>query len=549
MTPLLLAALAILAAPIFDRALRGRLALSVAVHDLARVAVFGVVAVHMLPHGIAVAGAVAIPAVLAGVFAASLLERPLESRDGASWIPVAAALALHQAIDGVALAQPDDGPFLPVAVILHTIPIALLAWRFSSLRGGPRSAAVTLGGMIAATVAGYAIASMGPGSRESALASLVECFLGGALVHVLAHRHDEASRDRPLASGLGTLAGIAVVGTLLWMHPTPRRFEGELSLDEAFLALATAIAPPILMGGAMVATLRGRLPNRHGIELATLAAVGVILGPVAAVVALVAGLIRVAAGRGEPEAAYAGDGHHGAHTHHTHHGAHEHDAAHTHEHDAAHTHSAHTHEHDAAHQHPHDAAHAHASEPHEHHDAAAFEHAHHDAATRTAALPLLRGALDDAAPWALAGLIVAAIAEPSLDAAAFATVPPVALAAALGVAAWWIAPSPLAALPLGVVLAHKGAPPALIAAAIAVCGQGLPAGGARRATAVVAGLVVGLVGASLAHVDVPLHDPRAFGDGRVALAVLTLAALDLLRRRGLDAPVAQVLGAHDHPHG
>ena len=502
MTPLLLAALAILAAPIFDRALRGRLALSVAVHDLARVAVFGVVAVHMLPHGIAVAGAVAIPAVLAGVFAASLLERPLESRDGASWIPIAVALALHQAIDGVALAQPDDGPFLPVAVILHTIPIALLAWRFSSLRGGPRSAAVTLGGMIAATVTGYAIASLGPGSRESALASLVECFLGGALVHVLAHRHDEASRDRPLASGVGTLAGIAVVGTLLWMHPTPRRFEGELSLDETFVALAGALSPPILMGGAMVAALRGRLPNRQGIELAALAGIGAILGPVTALVALVAGLLRITIGRGEPEVAHAGHGHHedahhdGAHMHaHAHHRAAD---AHTHGQDSAHNHGTHERardDHGHAHAHDdhghahHDATatdgpgHAHrdaAATDHAHGDATAFEHAHHDAATRTAAFPLLRAALDDAAPWALAGLIVAAIAEPSLDAAAFVSVPPLALAAALGIAAWWIAPSPLAALPLAVVLAHKGAPPTVVAAAVAVCGQGLPARGARR---------------------------------------------------------------------
>jgi hypothetical protein len=185
---------------------------------------------------------------------------------------------------------------------------------------------------------------------------------------------------------------------------------------------------------------------------------------------------------------------------------------------------------------------------HAHADAAAFEHAHHDAATRTAAFPLLRAALDDAAPWALAGLIVAAIAEPSLDATAFVSVPPLALAAALGVAAWWISPSPLAALPLAVVLAHKGAPPTVIAAAVAVCGQGLPAGGARRAAAVVAGMAIGLLGASFTHADVALHEPYAFGDGRVALFIMTLAALDLLRRRGLDGPVAQVLGSHDHAH-
>lgn len=568
MSPLLLAALAILAAPVFDRLLRGRPSVSVAVHDLARVAVFGVVAVHMLPHGIAVAGAVAIPAVLAGVFAASALERPLESRDGASWVPIAVALALHQAIDGVALAQPDDGPFLPIAVILHTIPIALLAWRFSTLRGGGTSGAVTLAGMIVATGAGYAVASMGPPSHESALASLVECFLGGALVHVLAHRHDEASRDRPLASGVGTLAGIAVVGTLLAMHPTPRRFQGELSLDESFLLLATALAPAVLLGAAVVGFLRPKVAPKWGGDVGALAGIVALAGPMPALVAVLARAPAIVERRTRTQVTggVAPAHTHDAHPHHghTHHAAH--DVA-----QARHAPAAHALD-DHAHDHAHDGHGGHAHDPtrgahdgHAHPPAAsglaaaahrAHDHdatTHHadvgkDAAARPPALPAVLDALDHALPWLLAGLIVAAIAEPSLDASAFAYTSPLLLAAALGLAVLVVAPSSLAALPLGAVLVHKGAPVALVVAAVAVASSDLPRWRAARLGTVVAGLVIGLVGTRLMSGTVPLHDTTAFGDGRVALGLVTVAALDMLRRRGLDGVVAEVLGEHDHHH-
>lgn len=266
MTSLLAAALAVAAAPLLDRALAGRPAAAVALQDAARTAVFGIVLLHVLPSGLGGSGWAALGALLLGLIVIRLVERLTDAHDAVRtgrvrgpMLLVTVALALHHLLDGVALALPeahDDGSAaLDIAVIAHTLPVSLLAWRFVRHHAGSTLAAFTLGGIVLATALGFAFGATMQVAPDDPWIGLSACFLSGALLHAASHRLDHGPRQ-PLPSGVGTLIGLGVAAWVVVAHPLPARFDAELAIGPAFLAIADETAPAVLLGFAIAGLLK-----------------------------------------------------------------------------------------------------------------------------------------------------------------------------------------------------------------------------------------------------------------------------------------------------
>ena len=266
MTSLFAAVLAVIAAPLLDRALAGRPSSAVALQDAARTAVFGIVLLHVLPSGLGGSGWIALGALILGLVVIRVVERLTDAHDAVAsgrvrgpMLLIIVALALHHLLDGVALALPDGhgdtSAALDIAVIAHTLPVSLLAWRFVRHHAGAGLAAATLVGIVLSTALGFGFGATLSLAPDDPWIGLSACFLSGALLHAASHRLDHGPR-RPSASGIGTLLGLGVAGWVVAAHPLPARFDAELAIGPAFLAIADETAPAVLLGFALAGLLK-----------------------------------------------------------------------------------------------------------------------------------------------------------------------------------------------------------------------------------------------------------------------------------------------------
>lgn len=193
---------AVLLAPALDRLAARWPAGEWWVLEAARALVLGVVLLHVLPGGWEELGPLALLTTAAGFASATLAEgRGGSGMGGTSLATTAVALAAHHLLDGVALGQ-RDAHHLGLAVIAHTVPVALLSWRLASRRLGAVGGWALLLTLAGSTVVGYGLglqALPGAGPGPAALTT----FLGGWLVHVFGHRHDA----EPVPADAATVQG------------------------------------------------------------------------------------------------------------------------------------------------------------------------------------------------------------------------------------------------------------------------------------------------------------------------------------------------------
>jgi hypothetical protein len=192
---------AVLAAPLLDRAARLGRPVPHQVHRWFRWVVVAIVLSHVVPEGWEAAGPLAPLALFVGFGLAHGAERLTGAHQGLA--VMGAAMAFHHLFDGFALGQPAHGAWLAPAIVLHTLPVALLAWRLAAARSTAAGAGM-LASLVAATVAGFALARGGAAPSDAA-AALFACFVGGWLAQALGHGHGEGDRssaeshDKPAA--------------------------------------------------------------------------------------------------------------------------------------------------------------------------------------------------------------------------------------------------------------------------------------------------------------------------------------------------------------
>lgn len=182
---------AVLVAPLLDRLARSVTTISERVHQAFSWVVILVVLAHVVPEGWAAAGASSILAVIGGFGVAFVIERARGAHQGL--VATGAAMAFHHLFDGFALGQPHHAEWLAPGIVLHTLPVALLAWRLASARGAGAGVAM-LGALSVSTVAGFALARSAAAPSDS-VAALFACFVAGWLTQTLGHGHGEGGRS------------------------------------------------------------------------------------------------------------------------------------------------------------------------------------------------------------------------------------------------------------------------------------------------------------------------------------------------------------------
>lgn len=262
MLVIVLSVLALVAGPLLHRLARaGRGALD-ALDGFVFVIVGGMVLLAFAPRAIATAGMAGLGAVVAGFVALALAERVTDrTLDRALWPLAVLALGFHEFVDGLALAGWQAGghsdALLPTAIVLHRIPVGIALWWLVEPTLGFRRAAIALGLVAMAVVAGFVFGAGLAAHLSGTAVGVVQGFIAGAFLHALLHRpgghvHAPAhAHGWELAAGMGGLAGAAL---LLAVHDSELSgavAAGHLDAGPTFVTLSLALAPVLVLAYAL----------------------------------------------------------------------------------------------------------------------------------------------------------------------------------------------------------------------------------------------------------------------------------------------------------
>jgi uncharacterized membrane protein YraQ (UPF0718 family) len=261
MLVIILSVLALVAGPLLHRLARaGRGALD-ALDGFVFAIVGGMVLLAFAPRAIATAGTAGLGAVIAGFVALALAERVTDrTLDRALWPLAVVALGFHEFIDGLALSSWQAGgrsdALLPTAIVLHRIPVGVALWWLVEPALGFRRAALALALVAVAIVAGFVSGAGLAASLSGTAVGVVQGFIAGAFLHALLHRPG-AHADGPhehgweLASGMGGLAGVALLMAVHDADAAGAVVAGHLDAGPTFVALALAVAPMLVLAYAL----------------------------------------------------------------------------------------------------------------------------------------------------------------------------------------------------------------------------------------------------------------------------------------------------------
>lgn len=257
------------------------------------VTIGGIAVLHILPHAVLSSGSWALVGAAAGLFGPMLLERKGHAhhdddhggaRRGPTMILALLGIALHAFLDGSAFAGHDDAhgivhahgasELLALAVVLHRVPEGLaIWWLVRAQHGGAKAALVALSIVAVATVLGARFGDVLAHGTGASLFSFVQSVVTGSLLHVVVH-HAPPSRGAPsaepalrhddgieLAPALGAFAGVALLFFVSTSHPTAQRIAHELAMGPTFLTLAREGAPALVVAYVVTGLVHAFLPR------------------------------------------------------------------------------------------------------------------------------------------------------------------------------------------------------------------------------------------------------------------------------------------------
>ncbi|MEJ2079397.1 MAG: permease [Acidobacteriota bacterium] len=282
MTLLIASILALLVGPLIYRAFHRRDALLALLDGFIFVAITGLVLLFILPDSYENGGWLTLPIAVTGLFGPTFLEGA--SRRVARRTHIAAlvlgltALVLHALIDGTALSDAGaaSASLLPLAVVIHRLPVGLTIWWLLRPSFGTRSASGVLGLIAAATVAGYSFGPVLIGGLSSHGIAWFQAFVAGSLLHVVFHQPHlrgsqcgcgEATAHSGWHEGVGALFGIGLIATLLaegalhQAHALASGMQVVHSGLQTFWVLALESAPALLLAYLMAGALHAFLPS------------------------------------------------------------------------------------------------------------------------------------------------------------------------------------------------------------------------------------------------------------------------------------------------
>ena len=273
---LALSLLVLAVGPIVYQVSRFTAAMSAALDGFVYATIIGLVLIYILPHSIGLSGWMAGVAALTGLLAPTVLERRLHGLarqvHNLALVLGLVAIALHAFTDGLALtpvatggtdAHGDAGHMLPMAVLVHRLPIGLTVWFLLRPLYGLGTALGTLLLIAVATTIGFAsgeafasVLSDGSGF------GLFQAFVAGSLLHVVLHRsYPVAGAGTDVArwqAGIGALCG----GVLLWAMTRAHELRPDaLAALDALYALALQSAPALVFAYLAAGVVYGMIPR------------------------------------------------------------------------------------------------------------------------------------------------------------------------------------------------------------------------------------------------------------------------------------------------
>ena len=239
-------------------------------------AIGGLVLIHIVPESIALGGWLAVIGGAIGLLVPSMVEHRLGRVAGqahaVALILGLTAIGLHAFLDGLALtahetASDSHGHMLPMAVILHRLPVGLTVWFLLRPLYGIGAALSCLGLIGVATAVGYASGGTVQALMESEARGVFQALVAGSLLHVVIHRSypisgvsTDAGRQRWQA-GLGALAGLALLWSITGHDEIGGLWPGAEEAGRVFVNLALQSAPALLLAYVAAGVVYGMLPK------------------------------------------------------------------------------------------------------------------------------------------------------------------------------------------------------------------------------------------------------------------------------------------------
>lgn len=265
---LLLSTVALFLGPLLQRSLRWAKAAMAALDGFVLLLVVGIILGRLIPSAYSAAGWPSLPLAVLGYLAVRQVER-MHHVGGQRAHKVAVVLgllglAMHEFLDGLALAlghadhEHTADALLPLAIVLHRIPVGLSVW-WLLRRLGTGWSVFGLMGIAAATALGYGVSTEFFAHSGGVGIGLFQSVVAGALLHVVVHEQQDQSGKHVFFEGLG---GLLALGLLALLHsellPTSR--VGEASMAKTLTLLALESAPALLIAYSFAGLIGVFLP-------------------------------------------------------------------------------------------------------------------------------------------------------------------------------------------------------------------------------------------------------------------------------------------------
>ncbi|HUR41154.1 MAG TPA: permease [Verrucomicrobiae bacterium] len=238
------------------------------------VSIAGLVILEVVPGTFMEGGPWSLAFLLVGLFGPTLLERAFRHAERQAHM-VALGLAicglvLHALADGLVLAPAVDGDWaLPLAVVVHSLPVGMAVWWLLAPSFGPWPPTLALAAMGVGTVAGYHYGvSLGALLSEQGWAWF-QSLVAGTLLHVIFGRphlhgdedpHHAHVEHTPAAvarfEGLGNLVALVALAIIGLMHGA----SAPSAVALRFVDLALESAPALLLAYVIGGFVAGELP-------------------------------------------------------------------------------------------------------------------------------------------------------------------------------------------------------------------------------------------------------------------------------------------------
>ena len=232
-------------------------------------AVPGLIFLEFVPSAVGDGDWSVLLALAAGLALPIAVERTTRCAGGRThrWALLAglAGFAVHAALDGTALATlPADAPVsLPLAAVLHRLPVGLAVWWLVAREIDRRAAVGALLALMLATVLGYGLgAEAAWATAGSGALRLFQAAVGGSLVHVA--MHPRAATGEPPDRRREGWGAVVAAGLLLAVFAVRAEAPGDGAA--AFLSrlyvLSAESAPALLLAYLCAGLLSAFLPQR-----------------------------------------------------------------------------------------------------------------------------------------------------------------------------------------------------------------------------------------------------------------------------------------------